>query len=301
VDDRTRAAIARVAGRQRGNIRYDQLRSAGVTASEIKYFVRIGYLHRVHRGVYSVGRPPATPEDRAAAAVLACGELAALAHFGAAALWAIWEHWPTRFDVIAPTDRRRPGIATHLIVLPDTDIRHRLGIRVTSPPRALLDCAPSLSDDRRIRMVNSARVNKATRVTDAQIADIIARNPHHPGAKLLRWFVEDDAGHVSESHLEDVLFPWCDAHGLPRPQTQVQIGNYRVDAAYLVEKVVLELDGYLSHSGRESFEGDRDRDADMADYEFIVIRLTSRRLKRQPVREAARLQRILDARRRLAA
>jgi very-short-patch-repair endonuclease len=90
-------------------------------------------------------------------------------------------------------------------------------------------------------------------------------------------------------------------YGIPRPQTQVRIGPYRLDAVYLVEKVVLELDGWLGHSGRESFESDRDRDAELAARGFIVIRITSWRLEREPEREAVRLLRILDARRRSAA
>jgi hypothetical protein len=301
MNERTQAAIARVAGRQRGNITHEQLRRCGLSADAIKHLLRIGYLYRVHRGVYAVGRPPSTPAERAAADVLACGPRAALGHFGAAADWTFWEHWPSRFHVLTPTDRKRPGIITHRLVLPDTDIRIHLGIRITAPARTLLDCAPSLDPAQLKRLVNNARVNRATRVTDAQIADIVARNPRHPGAKRLRWFVEDDAGHISESWLEDVLYPWCDEYGVPRPATQVWVGGYRLDAVYLAEKVVLELDGWLGHSGREAFESDRDRDAELAARGFLVIRITSWRLKHEPAREAARMMRILARRRRLTA
>lgn len=163
----------------------------------------------------------------------------------------------------------------------------------TSPARMLLDCAPSLSDDKRKRLGNNARVRWATRVTDEQIADIVERNPRHPGAKLLAWFIGE---RVSESPLEDLLFPWCDRYDVPRPETQVRLHGFRVDAVYLAEKVVLELDGYDGHGGRESFESDRDRDATLAAYGFIVVRITTWRLKHQPAREAARLLRILEQR-----
>jgi hypothetical protein len=270
----------------------------GLTPGAIKHLVEIGFLYRVHRGVYAVGRPPTTPEDRAAADVLACGERAALAHFGAAALWTAWGHWPTSFDVIAPTRRRHPGIRTHQLVLPPCDIRARLGIRVTSPARTALDCAPTLDRVDLRRLVNNLRVREPSRLSDTEIADIVERNPRHPGAKRLAWFIGEG---ISESQLEDVLFPWCDEHGVPRPETQVWLHGFRVDALYTREKVILELDGWESHQGRESFESDRDRDATLAEFGFIVIRVTWWRFKQDPAREAARLLRILDQRRRLLA
>ena len=49
--------------------------------------VRAGWLHRVHRGVYAVGRPTLTTQGRFLAAVLSCGPGAALSHVSAAVLW----------------------------------------------------------------------------------------------------------------------------------------------------------------------------------------------------------------------
>jgi hypothetical protein len=40
-----------------------------------------------------------------------------------------------------------------------------------------------------------------------------------------------------------VLFPWCDEHDVPRPETQVWLHGFRVDALYTREKVIPELDG----------------------------------------------------------
>lgn len=57
---------------------------------QIAYRIKLGRLHRVYWGVYSVGRPPRTALEWAAAAVLACGEGAALSHYSALALWS----WP---------------------------------------------------------------------------------------------------------------------------------------------------------------------------------------------------------------
>jgi very-short-patch-repair endonuclease len=294
--------IAAIAYKQQGNIARRQLIELGLDDNAIKYRLRTGRLYRVYPGVYAVGRPPSAPAEKASAAVLACGEGAGLSGLSAGALWGVWPHWPATPEVIVPRDRRPRGISTHRVVLLNTDLRHHLGIRVTSPPRMLLDCAPSLTDGQLKRLVNNARINKWTRITDDQIADIVARNPRHKGAKLLRWFIEEDAGHTSESPLEDILYPWCDRYGLQRPLTQILLGGFRVDALYADEKVILELDGWKVHRGRESFESDRDRDATLLAAGFVVIRTTWRRLEEQPEREAQRLKKILaDRRRALAA
>ena len=52
--------------------------------------VKRGRLHRIHRGVYAVGHMALTRYGRFMAAVLACGEGAALSHFSAAVLWGSW-------------------------------------------------------------------------------------------------------------------------------------------------------------------------------------------------------------------
>jgi very-short-patch-repair endonuclease len=65
--------------------------------------------------------------------------------------------------------------------------------------------------------------------------------------------------------------------------------------------VIVELDGAEFHLDREVFESDRERDAALLEAGYVTIRITWERLKGQPAREAARLRKILDARRRRVA
>ena len=65
-----------------------------------------GRLHPISRGVYAVGTP-LTPHGRWMAAVLACGDGAALSHRSAAELWGIGTRSGRRIDV---TIRRRGKI-----------------------------------------------------------------------------------------------------------------------------------------------------------------------------------------------
>ena len=108
--------IAEIAARQWGLITRTQLLDLGVGAQGIVERVRTGRLHRVHRGVYSVGHAVLRREAYWLAAVLACGPGAVLSHRSAAALWEIAADSATAVDVTVPSQngrRRRRGIRIH--------------------------------------------------------------------------------------------------------------------------------------------------------------------------------------------
>ncbi|MBV9166660.1 MAG: type IV toxin-antitoxin system AbiEi family antitoxin domain-containing protein [Solirubrobacterales bacterium] len=179
--------IAALADRQHGNVTREQLLRLGCSEDQIDRQLKDGRLHRVHRGVYAVGRPARTALERASAAVLACGAGAALSHSSALALWELQDRWPRRFEVTVPGHRRPSEIRTHCYVdLERRDLRRHKGIRVTSPARALLDCAPRLSDKRLPRAVNEAR--RRGLIGHAELADVIVRSPRHRGARRLAQF-----------------------------------------------------------------------------------------------------------------
>src|SRR5947209_7696208 len=91
--------IAQIACPQHGNITTAQLIALGFDGGRIHRWVKLGRLYRVYRGVYAVGRPPATPLEKAAAAVLACGRRSALSHSSAMTLWGLWKRWDEPFEV----------------------------------------------------------------------------------------------------------------------------------------------------------------------------------------------------------
>src|SRR5438270_12184459 len=98
--DRKIAALAR---RQRGYVKRTQLLALGVSSQAIHRRVTIGRLIPIYSGVYAVGHLPTLPQDRAAGAMLACGEGAVLSHSTAAAAWGIFKRWEMPFEVITPT------------------------------------------------------------------------------------------------------------------------------------------------------------------------------------------------------
>src|ERR1700749_1388910 len=85
---RSRAAW-RLAREQHGVLTRSNLQQLGFSREGIDHRVETGRLHLIARGVYAVGRLDLNPHGRWMAAVLVCGEGAALSHRSAAELWGI--------------------------------------------------------------------------------------------------------------------------------------------------------------------------------------------------------------------
>jgi very-short-patch-repair endonuclease len=136
-------SIAKVAARQHGVVSYEQLRAAGMERMTISRRISEGWLHRVHRGVYTIGDPNLTREGKWIAAVFACGAGAVLSHGSAAALWKLSPTSPQLAHVTVPgtTGRaRRKGIVLHRSkTLSPRETTLRRNIPVTTQERTLAD------------------------------------------------------------------------------------------------------------------------------------------------------------------
>lgn len=291
-------AIAQLASRQQGNVTRAQLLAFGLSPGAIKYRITQGLLYPFPAGVYGVGRPARTDLERAAAVVLACGVGALLSHFSALALWDLGP-WPAILEVTGPITRNPRGVRTHRSrVLTHRDVRHRQGIALTSPARTLLDCAPHVGDARLTRLVNDAR--RANRVTRAEIRELIGRAGTHRGVTRLR--PHGEAEHApTASQLEDEFLAFCAMYGIPQPRVNFAGDGRELDAYFVAEKVIVEVDSWKFHGDRESFERDRRKDVEALARGDVTVRITQRRLRAEPAREAERIHAILAARRRGAA
>jgi hypothetical protein len=289
------AAIAAIAGIQHGNVCRQQLLELGLSSSQIDYRIKIGRLYPLFRGVYAVGSPPTGPLQWAAAAVLACGDRAMLSHGSAMTLWGLWQRWGRPFDVTVAGDRRLKDVRIHWVTnLLKRDVCTEQGIRVTSPARTLLDQAPSLRPKSLTRAINNARHEELLSLSD--LADVVRRFPYHRGAPLLKPFIGVKGG-ATRSGWEDDFPAWCDRHGLPEPIMDTFVAGHEVDALFPHEKVIVELDSWDFHWSKQSFEDDRDRDADTAAAGHITVRITGERMAKNERCEADRLHRILEQRR----
>jgi very-short-patch-repair endonuclease len=104
-------------------------------------------------------------------------------------------------------------------------------------------------------------------------------------------------GPALESHVEVRILDVLRAHGVPLPDRQVKVRvngrSYRLDLAYVAEKVVLEGDGFGVHSLREVFESDRVRQNELVLAGWLPLRYTDRMLRRRPAAIAAEVRAVL--------
>jgi Protein of unknown function (DUF559) len=260
-----------------------------VAPRTISRWVQSARLVRVHAGVYAVGHAQHTAPARAMAAVLACDPGAFLSHDSAAALWGV-RPWPRIPEVTCALERRRPGIRTHRTqTLTTTDVRKHRNIRVTSPSRTILDIQTRLTDAQLIRAINDLRIAKHLRQTE--LNRLLTDSPR------VKALIDPEEA-PTRSPKEDEFLAFCHRYGLPRPRINVKLHGHEVDALFPDEKVIVEIDGWIFHNSRQSFEADRDRDADLAQYGYLTVRLTSERLANRPEHEAERLHTTLASRRR---
>jgi hypothetical protein len=292
------SAIAARARRQGGHVTRLQLLALGLSGRQIDHRLAVGRLIAVFRGVYAVGHLPTNPLDRAAGALLACGERSALSHGSAGALWGVWKRWRFPLELSTAIDRRPSGLIVHRTTkLTQADIWLEHGLRVTSPALTVLQVAPRLTQRRLTRVINDLRLER--RLTHEQLAALLARFPRHPGAGRLRPLVETTLREPTRSELEDAFQLFVVTNGLPQPLINHVIEGYRVDAYFPLERLVVELDGWQVHRTRAAFERDRRQDAEILERAGIpTLRITYERLIREPAAEAARLHVILRQRRR---
>lgn len=286
--------------RQHGVIARGQLRELGLDDDRIDERVRKGALIRVERGVYAVGHDGLTDRGRWMAGVLACGAGAVLSHRSAASLWSLRRPGLPLIDVSVPrhTSRKSRG---HLRVhrsrcLPYSDVTRKHAIPVTKPARTLLDLAEVVG-----RRELERALDEATLLRVCTIVQLRAAVKSHPGrvggARLQAVLDYHDLGSTATANdFEELLFALCEAHHLPRPEVNVELGPYKPDFLWRVQRLVVETDGYDTHSRRRVFESDHARDTELMNAGWKVRRFTWRQLTEQPDWVAAKLREALAQR-----
>jgi len=296
---RTHRPLATLAAKQHGIVSARQLRRLGYSPPAIKRAAAGGRLHRIHRGVYAVGYGRLTSHGRCLAAVAACGPGALLSHMSAAWLWGLQSPCPMRVEVTASTRRHslEPIRIHYSAALADDDRARCEGIPVNALPRTLLDLAATT--DRRSRLVHAVQRAERLDLLDlATIDTMLERRRGARGAARLCQALEIYRDPVfARSRSERLLLDLVKKAGLPRPAVNTYVEGHEIDAYWERERFAVEVDGWDVHRTRAAFENDPVRLEDLKLAGIDSIRLTARRIEREPALVAERLA-VLLARRR---
>jgi predicted transcriptional regulator of viral defense system len=198
--------------RQHGVVGRAQLRALGWGNDAVDWQVRRRRIRRVHHGIYVVGHAALTRNGHFMAAVLACGDHAALSHFSAAVLWGMLSS-DGKIHVTTPTGRRRPGLIVHRAPLLADDVTNRAGIPVTNPARTLIDLAdvaPRRTLERAIDEAEFLRLD---------CTGLAPRHGRRGSGVLSSVLAVHTAGSTrTRSELEELFLALCNKHNLPRPR-----------------------------------------------------------------------------------
>jgi very-short-patch-repair endonuclease len=281
------ATIARIAARQHGVVAVEQLYEIGVDKSAVSRRVKLGRLHRVHRGVYAVGHQGLSLRGRFMAAVLACGDGAVLSHTSAAVLWELLKPLDGPVHITTPRTSgraRQPGIHLHrspsLKSHPEPSpspsylqqeggrggrllTTHRHDIPVTTVAR-------TLEDLRATSYLPSHLLRRATRQAELK------------GHRL-----EGLKSDRTRSDLETLFLAIVDRYRLPRPEVNVKLGRWTVDFPWRSQRLVVETDFFTYHRGSVAWEDDHARDLDLRSAGYAVLRYTDVQLEGEPDRVVA--------------
>jgi hypothetical protein len=222
------------------------------------------------------------------AAVLACGEGAALSHFSAAVVWGLLDAEGQAIHVTSEKRRRVLGIVVHRAPLEGERVR-RHGIVVTTPSRTIVDLADVVPRRRILeRAIDEAEylgldwrdaAPRHGRRGSGLLASVLA--VHEPGSTRTR------------SELEEHFLVLCDTSGFPRPEVNTSIEGYECDFVWREQRLIVETDGGAAHGTPAAKERDAVRDADLQIAGWRVIRIPSMRLLRRPEAVEVRLERLL--------
>ncbi|WP_214323478.1 hypothetical protein [Nonomuraea sediminis] len=161
------------------------------------------------------------------------------------------DDWPV--EVVAPACLARPDCVTHLGHLPDRDVTHHRGVRVTTPGRTALDCARWLP-----KLDAVAALDQFLR-RGVDLDELLRQATGLGHLRDTLRLADPGAASPRESWLRVILVDG----GLPRPATQIRVSLTGGRVAYLDlgwerYRLAVEYDGRAHHTsatdrGRDEF------------------------------------------------
>ncbi len=216
------------------------------------------------------------------AAVLACGDDAALSHGSAAALWDIGKEGSlTEISIRRTSHLRRSGLKIHRRKrLGPADLTVHRSIPVTSPAMTILDHGCRLGRAQVERMINAA--DKLSLVKQPSLRAFLDAHPRRDGVGRLKTILDRRGFAFTEPGLEEAFLPIAVAAGLPVPLTQQRVNGFKVDFYWPELGLVVETDGLTYHRTPGEQARDRLRDQAHTAAGLVPLRFTHDQVKYEP-------------------
>ncbi len=190
--------------------------------------------------------------------------------------------------------RSRRGLTVHRRSIEPCDTAGRDGILCTAAARTILDLAadlgpkglePILVAAHSLGILNSRRLD-----------ELVAASAGRRGIAGLRSLLSADPVRV-RSKTEFAMLQIVRGAGLSEPIVNGLVAGIEVDFCWPDLRLIVEVDGYRFHGGRERANDDRDREQRLTIAGWHVVRFTRDQVIGNPAECARRLARIAAARR----
>lgn len=268
-----------------GVITAEQLRAWDCPRRQVTRLVERSELESIFTGVYRSTHWPLGKEQRLLAACLVNPNVNVACTNAA-------EYWDFRrlprdvgLHALVPhgCSPTLPGITIHRCrrIDPMDVVVCSNGLRVTSPPRTLFDCADMLGVEAAAsvleQLINDGRGSFVTH------AATLARLGHHrrPGTRTMVQVINSRPAwrRALQSDLESRVLAEIARQGLPSPETQFRVRlpggrRIRLDFAWPEFREALEVDHPFWHAGATEAHRDKHRDRKMATIGWHTSRIT---------------------------
>lgn len=244
------------------------LRELGVTKDQLKTLLTREHLFRQHPGIFLTTDRPSY-KTLCLAAVLHCGDDAKVSFFSGAYLWEIGDEPEGAPCVTVPAHRmthRAQGIRVRRTRRPDPGWT-REGIPVTTLGRTIEDCSATMGTAALKRMIGRA---ERAHALDLGLLHETARSRRLK--QVLQTYVAGRG--LTDSELEARFYEIVARTSLDRPEMQRRQAGGRVDFLFPGLNLIVEVDGFGTHSGRVAFTEDRRRDREHWRAGLLTLRYT---------------------------
>lgn len=218
------------------------------------------------------------------AAVLACGDGAAVSHSSAAALWHIGfeQRNVIELSLPSPFQKRHQGLRIHRrpSLNPDRDLTREYGIPVTTPVQTLIDMSLRLDRPGVERMINEA--DKYNLTHPPQLRRALDERAGEPGVAHLREILDRRTFRLTKEELERRFLPLARKAGLPVPLTGQFVNDFEVDFYWPDLGLVVETDGLRYHRTPAEQARDRLRDQAHTAAGLTQLRFTHEQVRYEP-------------------